>query len=50
MGFFGDVGAADVIAHIFFIGAGTALGVRVADDLMYLRDRRAERIAARKQA
>ena len=50
MGFFGDIGAADVLAHIFFIGSGVALGVRVADDLMFWRDRRAERIAERKQA
>lgn len=50
MGFLGDINAADVLAHIFFIGSGVALGVRAADDLMWWRDRRAERIAARENA
>jgi hypothetical protein len=41
----GDMTAMDVLAHIFFIGSGVALGVRAADDLMWWKDRRAERAA-----
>ena len=46
----GEIGAADILAHIFFIGSGVALGVRAADDLMWWKDGRAERRAEREQA
>lgn len=39
----GSIGIQDVLAHVFFIGAGVALGVRAADDLILWRDRRAEK-------
>ena len=46
----GDITAADVLAHIFFIASGVGLGVRAADDLMWWRDRRAERAVEQEQA
>lgn len=49
MGSFGDINLVGVLAHIFFIGSGVALGVRAADDLLYWRERRSERAAQREQ-
>ena len=48
MGSLGDINMVDVLANLFFIASGVALGVRAADDLMLWRDRRAERLAQRK--
>lgn len=50
MGPFGDINLVGVLAHIFFIGSGVALGVRAADDLLYWRERRAKRLAHREQS
>lgn len=49
MGSFGDINLVGVLAHIFFIGSGVALGVRAADDLLYWRERRSERAPQREQ-
>lgn len=49
MGPFGDINLVGVLAHIFFIGSGVALGVRVADDLLHWRERRSARTAQREQ-
>ena len=42
----GSVGLSDVMANGFFIAAGVALGVRVADDLMLWREHRAAKQVA----
>lgn len=36
-----SIAVQDVLAHGFFIAAGVALGVRAADDLLLLKERRA---------
>ena len=38
---FANIELSSVIAHAFFIAAGTALGVRAADDLVLWREHRA---------
>lgn len=37
----GSISIQDVLAHVFFIGAGIALGVRAADDIVLWRVHRA---------
>lgn len=42
----GSVGLSDVLANGFFIAAGVALGIRVADDLILWREHRAAKQVA----
>ena len=46
----GSIDIQGVLAHLFFIGAGVAVGIRAADDLVLWRAHRAAKQVARNRS